>query len=104
MMSDIHWRDIGDMRNRLAHDYEGSDIRFFWETATGPDIDEIKRICLTFCEVKGLDIELLATRDVPRQERSRNKPVQEMAETLQAGDDRSQTEDRTKENREKPAL
>lgn len=42
---DIPWKDIIGMRNKLTHDYFGTDIDNVWETATD-DIPYIKPIII----------------------------------------------------------
>jgi len=41
-LPDIPWRDIGDMRNKLIHEYFNIDLEAVWKTAT-EDLPELKR-------------------------------------------------------------
>jgi len=42
-LPDIPWRDIGDMRNKLIHEYFNIDLEAVWKTAT-EDLPELKKI------------------------------------------------------------
>lgn len=43
----VPWRDIKEMRNRLAHYYEGTDYRIVWDTLA-VDFPEVAGLVLTF--------------------------------------------------------
>ncbi len=44
--SDILWKDVCGMRDKLIHDYFGVDLREVWETATN-DLKDLRQILKT---------------------------------------------------------
>jgi len=40
-LPDVPWRDIGDMRNKLIHEYFNIDLEAVWKTAT-EDLSKLK--------------------------------------------------------------
>lgn len=59
------WNEIRGMRNRLVHDYTGTDFEFVWQ-AIVTEIPKLQQLCLDFCAFNGLRIEDIAPDDKPR--------------------------------------
>lgn len=59
------WNEIRGMRNRLVHDYTGTDFEFVWY-AIVEEIPKLKQLCLDYCAFNGLRIEDIAPDDKPR--------------------------------------
>lgn len=53
---EIPWDAVRGMRNRLAHDYRGVDAAFVWDAAHD-DFDELERVCISYCEKRGIELE-----------------------------------------------
>lgn len=51
----VPWDAVRGMRNRLAHDYRGVDGGFVWDAAHG-DFDELEKVCLTYCDDRGITL------------------------------------------------
>lgn len=61
---EIPWDAVRGLRNRLAHDYPGTDHGMMWRTLDG-DLDELASMCALYAERRGLDIAELAGPDAP---------------------------------------
>lgn len=59
---DIPWDAIRGLRNRLAHDYSGTDHLSIWE-ALVHDLDELEVMCVAYAERRGLNLAQLAASD-----------------------------------------
>ena len=57
------------MRNRLVHDYTGTDFDFVWD-AIEQEIPKLRQLCLDYCKLNGLTIEQIAPDDHPRSRRA----------------------------------
>lgn len=61
----VAWNEIRGMRNRLVHDYTGTDFEFVWD-AIEHELPLLKQLCLDYCALNGLDISQIAPDDKPR--------------------------------------
>ncbi|MBO7674448.1 MAG: DUF86 domain-containing protein [Atopobiaceae bacterium] len=59
------WNEIRGMRNRLVHDYTGTDFEFVWD-AIQHEIPKLRQLCLDFCDLHGLSVDQIAPDDRPR--------------------------------------
>lgn len=62
---EYEWNEIRGMRNRLVHDYTGTDFEFVW-TAIQHEIPKLRQLCLDYCERRGIFIDQIAPVDQPR--------------------------------------
>ena len=59
------WNQIRGMRNRLVHDYSGTDFDFVWETIQ-TEIPTLKQLCLDYCAMHAIQVVDIAPDDMPR--------------------------------------
>lgn len=59
------WNQIRGMRNRLVHDYSGTDFDFVWETIQ-TEIPTLKQLCLDYCAMHAIQVVDIAPDDSPR--------------------------------------
>lgn len=60
----IPWDAVRGLRNRLAHDYPGTDHASIWQVFDD-DIRELESMCALYAERRRLDIDELAGPDTP---------------------------------------
>lgn len=65
MFPTFEWNKIRGMRNRLVHDYLGTDFDFVWDVIV-QEIPTLAQLCLDYCELHGLSVEDIAPDDRPR--------------------------------------
>lgn len=65
MFPNYEWNAIRGMRNRLVHDYTGTDFDFVWQ-AIVDEIPKLAQLCRDYCELHGLSLDEIAPDDVPR--------------------------------------
>ena len=65
------WNEIRGMRNRLVHDYTGTDFDFVWD-AIETEVPKLAQLCLDYCEAHQLDIADIAPDDTARLRTSRD--------------------------------
>ena len=58
------WNQIRGMRNRLVHDYSGTDFDFVWETIQ-TEIPTLKQLCLDYCAMHAIQVVDIAPDDMP---------------------------------------
>ena len=56
--SDIQWDAIRDLRNRLAHDYRGSDPDILWQIITN-ELEPLKKALIKIIDLIDYDEEML---------------------------------------------
>lgn len=61
---DIPWDAVRGVRNRLAHDYPGTDHESIWQSLNN-DLDALESVCADYAARRDLDIEELAMPDTP---------------------------------------
>lgn len=62
---DIAWDAIRGLRNRLAHDYPGTDHVSIWH-ALVHDLDELEMMCIAYAERRNLNLAQLTGPDAAR--------------------------------------
>lgn len=55
MFRDAHWDEMRGMRNRLAHDYPGTDFDTVWDVIED-GLEELDAICREYAEDRGIEL------------------------------------------------
>ena len=54
---EARWDEMRGMRDRLAHDYPGTDLGTVWD-ALESDLEELETVCLDYSEIAGVSIDV----------------------------------------------